>query len=78
MNHKQQILLDNFFQNKNTWFSNGYLYKFLAGIFLFITALMYIMPYQLWEGDYKIMILIFYLELMRTIIFLKTVPADRM
>ena len=70
MNHKQQILLDNFFENKNTWFSNGYLYKFVAGILLFIAALMYIMPYQLWEGDYKIMILIFYLELMGLEIYL--------
>ena len=72
MNYKQQILLDNFFQNKNTWFSNGYLYNFVTGIFLFITALIHIMPYQLLEGDYRIMFIIFYLELMGLAIYLNT------
>lgn len=64
MDHKQEILLDEFFANKDLWFSNNYMNKICAYIILSTAAFLLLFPDQIWEGDHYCLLLCLYLELL--------------
>lgn len=47
----QQELLRQFFQEESTWFPEHYIYNLLAGIFIGISILIIIFPYQVWDWE---------------------------
>lgn len=70
-NHEKEVLLDEFFKNRETWSPNSYGYKIISVILLSLSIFILIMPYQIWEGDYISVIFLFYLELIGLETYLK-------
>lgn len=63
MNEKTQILLDKFYEEEKTWWRDCYGLRIVAIIILAITMMMFILPCQIWEGDYTTLPMIILLEL---------------
>lgn len=64
IDEKQQLLLKEFYHQEKIWGTDYYLCNFVAGILLFPAMLLYIMPFQIWEGDYQVLGITFFIELM--------------
>lgn len=64
MDEKQQLLLKDFYSQEKIWAADYYLYDVVAGILLFPAMILLIMPFQIWEGDYQVLGIVFFIELM--------------
>lgn len=64
IDNKQQFMLGEFYKREKIWWTDSYLNGFAAGIVLVITAILLIMPVQVWEGDYGMIGYCLLLELM--------------
>jgi len=71
MERKQQALLERFFREEGSWFPNYYLFYLPAVIFLGIAMMLYIFPFQLWEGEYRVVLILFFMELMGLEMYLR-------
>lgn len=71
MDEKQQLLLKEFYKHEKLWGPDYYLSGFVAGILLFPAMILLIMPFQVWEGDYQVPCIIFFIELMGLEIYVK-------
>lgn len=71
MNHKQEVLLDKFFSNVELWWPNSYGNKVVSFIMLPLAIFLLILPCQMWEGDYHLIIMVFLLEFMGLEMYLK-------
>lgn len=71
MKKNQEMLLDNFFKNKELWWPNSYGCKIAAVIILPLAMIILLIPYQSWEGDYQCLLISFYLEWMGLAMYLK-------
>lgn len=67
----QDQLLDNFFKNKELWWPNSYGCKIASVIMLPLAMILFILPYQSWEGDYQGLFISVYLEWMGLAMYLK-------
>lgn len=71
IDEKQQILLKNFYAQEKIWGTDYYLFDFVAGILLFPAMILFIMPFQIWEGDYQVQGICFLIELMGLEMYVK-------
>lgn len=70
IDRKQQILLDKFFAEEKIWNPN-YWGNCLAGGIMFVIAMfLFIMPIQLWEGDYTPLFTMLIMELIGLEVYL--------
>lgn len=63
MNKKAQMLLEKFYEEEKTWWRDCYGLHIVAIIILAITMMMFILPCQIWEGDYTTLLMMILLEL---------------
>lgn len=71
IDEKQQLLLRDFYDRQKIWGTDYYLFYFVAGILLFPAMLLFIMPFQIWEGDCQVLGIVFFIELMGMELFVK-------
>lgn len=64
MNKNAQILLEKFYEEEKTWWRDCYGLHIVAIIILAITMMMFILPCQIWEGDYTTLPMMVLLELL--------------
>ena len=69
MDKKQQLLLEQFFKEFTTWCPEHVGYHIIAIVLVCITMIMWIMPAQLYEGDYSILLNILGMELMALLLY---------
>ena len=62
-NKKQQTLLEHFFAEEKIWYPDYYLLCVVGGIVFVLTMFLYIMPFQIWEGDYTPLLTMLCMEL---------------
>lgn len=54
---KQQKLLEDFFQEETTWHAEYVGINVVAYFLMGISMMLWILPYQIWEGDYGVSVL---------------------
>lgn len=64
IDEKQQLLLKNFYRQEKIWAADHYLFNVVSGIVLFPAMILFIMPFQIWEGDYQVLGIVSLIELM--------------
>ena len=51
IDYEQQKILDEFFEEENTWFPDNVLYNFIAIMLICISMVIILFPYNSWNGD---------------------------
>lgn len=70
-NEEHQLLLKDFYGQEKIWGTDYYLFNFVAGLLLFPAMILFIMPFQIWEGDYQVPGIAFIIELMGMELYVK-------
>lgn len=60
---KQQTLLENFFAEEKIWYPDYWGLRFAGGLMFVIAVFLFVMPFQIWEGDYTPLMTMLVLEL---------------
>lgn len=60
---RQQAALERFFAEEKIWYPDHYLLCFVGGLLFVISMILFIMPFQIWEGDYTPLLTMLCLEL---------------
>lgn len=64
MKLKEQMMLEGFFKEIKVWYPGYWGFDFVGRLFIFLTMIQLLVPFQLWEGNYKPLFIVFYMELL--------------
>lgn len=59
----QQAVLERFFKEEKIWYPDYWYLCFAGGLMLVPAMFLFIMPFQIWEGDYTSVLVVLVLEL---------------